>query len=1285
MAEGLTPSLLNLTLEEKRLFGHLFRQADSDNIGVVTGEAAIKFFEKTELDPRILGEIWQIADKENRGLLTPAGFGIVLRLIGHYQAGRDPSPELALRPGPLPRFDNLKNVTHTTKQAHSKPPALEPQSSGSGPIRVPPLTPEKAGQYAALFENSGALGGVLPGEQAKQIFERAGLPNEILGRIWSLADTEQKGALEVTEFVIAMHLLASFKTGQMRSFPINLPQGLYEAASQWVIGKSAPGAAMLPSIPKQLSGSSLTRTSYSPNPPLFSQYTGSSNSWLISPSDLLKFDGIFKSLDKANRGYLTGDEAVPFFCESKLPEDVLAQIWDLADINSAGQLSREEFAVAMYLIRQQRAKRNGRESLPSTLPANLVPPSMRNKTRPSAVATAPHFETSASVLSKSAVEDLFDLDSLSSPTTISRSNIQTGEESAFPTSMREANLQGSFSNSPTQNTSTIPSLAKPFIPSSSFGQSLSKQATGTSKHSSSSIPTIVQPRISSDDLLGDNDPEISKMLTNETAELANLSTQVSTLSNQVQNLQSEKSIVENELTQSTSVKTELDTRLLQLRTLYERESKDIQILQERLSSSRSENQNLLLEMEKLEMTLKSLQNEHNQTVKSLNADQQENLNLKQQIKGLNSEIARLKSELEVSTIDARQQKGLVAINKKQLLTIEAERDGIKSKTELLNLKVKGDSDHFLYDSKVYDPKDSINLTFSTSTTTNPFFRRIETSSENQLSYVENSSIVSHQPDGSFQNLFGTSLGELTTGKQPAQSLEQVSIRTSSLGSIKAPFTRAQSTSENGFKGSSFFSSEKVEFRSLPNKDENPSSSENQQLSSDSPFYTSEKVQNVFPQDHMPAGICKENIPAIKNTDSDSDSTSKTPMNPGKVAARILSDGNQEIIDHSLSASSALVGANSSEVQSSTFHTSNEVRNDSEFSTNDSFGFKTPDRARNVKDDFDSAFASFGSAIKVHNTSRPGPAGGTDVVGFISEFPPIAELGDEDSDSSSEPVGFDDDFATASPVLLKKMSLTPELVADASSSKLAFENKDPAYQELSASPTANSLGLESNSVPKEVVQSSDLVTSKEISTSLSENPEITRRASETTQSGLKISSTPISQTTSLKIHQEDDFDEFDDLEDANEGDINDEFVRISEDNQSVIDDPYPVFDKSLSAKEVENTQQNTLTHDFQLSESKVGITSTPDDKHDWDAIFSGLETNESSLIGLAKTTTVADELRSRTNSQIQTEKALDETDLHDDPILKNLTGMGYQRSEALAALEKFDYDLEKAADFLASHS
>lgn len=88
---------LHLTPEERRYFGQLFSSADTDKLGVVTGETAVKFFEKTRLSSDVLGEIWQIADTENRGLLTPAGFGIVLRLIGYAQAGRQVSTELALK------------------------------------------------------------------------------------------------------------------------------------------------------------------------------------------------------------------------------------------------------------------------------------------------------------------------------------------------------------------------------------------------------------------------------------------------------------------------------------------------------------------------------------------------------------------------------------------------------------------------------------------------------------------------------------------------------------------------------------------------------------------------------------------------------------------------------------------------------------------------------------------------------------------------------------------------------------------------------------------------------------------------------------------------------------------------------------------------------------------------------------------------------------------------------------------------------------------------------------
>lgn len=39
------------------MFGQLFREADSENIGVVTGEVAVTFFEKTRLDPQVLGVV----------------------------------------------------------------------------------------------------------------------------------------------------------------------------------------------------------------------------------------------------------------------------------------------------------------------------------------------------------------------------------------------------------------------------------------------------------------------------------------------------------------------------------------------------------------------------------------------------------------------------------------------------------------------------------------------------------------------------------------------------------------------------------------------------------------------------------------------------------------------------------------------------------------------------------------------------------------------------------------------------------------------------------------------------------------------------------------------------------------------------------------------------------------------------------------------------------------------------------------------------------------------------
>ena len=48
---------LNLTQDERRAYGQLFQQADPEGLGVVTGDVAVKFFEKTGLDSSVLGEV----------------------------------------------------------------------------------------------------------------------------------------------------------------------------------------------------------------------------------------------------------------------------------------------------------------------------------------------------------------------------------------------------------------------------------------------------------------------------------------------------------------------------------------------------------------------------------------------------------------------------------------------------------------------------------------------------------------------------------------------------------------------------------------------------------------------------------------------------------------------------------------------------------------------------------------------------------------------------------------------------------------------------------------------------------------------------------------------------------------------------------------------------------------------------------------------------------------------------------------------------------------------------
>ena len=587
------------------------------------------------------------------------------------------------------------------------------------------------------------------GNQAKQIFERARLPYEILEEIWNLADTQQSGTLRLPEFVVAMHLLASYKSGAMQTLPPILPPGLFDAASRLsqpqspstpTINQRFSDVSRMPSIPRQFSGSSPQRPPSSvgvgaaglSNLPLSAQPTG--NDWAISPKDKAQFDSIFATVDRTNRGYITGDEAVRFFGNSKLPAETLAQIWDLACITSNGQLNKDEFAVAMYLIRQQRGIRDGDHALPATLPPSLIPPSMRHQTASMPQVTGPVFHEASDVPAKSAAEDLFGLDSLSqSP---SETQTTSGLSSSGINKSSPALIREPINISPQQRQSS--SVFKPFVPSSSFGQNMvTSNLTGGSTASSPS-QTRQQPSAASaglDDLLGDNDLEVSRKLMTDTTELANLSNQVGALEKQIHDERSKKSTTEAELLKTASQKRDFESRLSQLRTSYEREVQGVRSLEEQLSGCRDEIKKLLRDIAMIEGSHEDIKNQHRQAVSALEAEQKENAALKEKIRALNSEMDALRPQLESIRSEARQQKGMVAINKKQLATSESERDRLKG-----DIEEASKLPEFLPGSERQVPQRQNSTVVASPTasvmsqSTNPFFRSLSTKpSESTLS------------------------------------------------------------------------------------------------------------------------------------------------------------------------------------------------------------------------------------------------------------------------------------------------------------------------------------------------------------------------------------------------------------------------------------------------------------------------------------------------------------------------------------------------------------------------
>ena len=162
-----------------------------------------------------------------------------------------------------------------------------------------------------------------------------------------MADTQDRGALDSTDFAIGMYFIQGIMSNKISFIPTSLPPGLYHQAGggqehfgpvkshlSGNSGSLSPVASSFPQrtaqnqflqpditgLPSQLKAPAVPAYS-------FTHSNGYAPAWDVSPTEKASSDRLFDSLDSEKRGYIEGEVAVPFMLDSKLPGEILAQIW----------------------------------------------------------------------------------------------------------------------------------------------------------------------------------------------------------------------------------------------------------------------------------------------------------------------------------------------------------------------------------------------------------------------------------------------------------------------------------------------------------------------------------------------------------------------------------------------------------------------------------------------------------------------------------------------------------------------------------------------------------------------------------------------------------------------------------------------------------------------------------------------------------------------------------------------------------------------------------------------
>uniref|UniRef100_A0A8C1NXC5 Epidermal growth factor receptor pathway substrate 15 n=1 Tax=Cyprinus carpio TaxID=7962 RepID=A0A8C1NXC5_CYPCA len=305
--------------------------------GRVGAADAALFLKRSGLTDLILGKV-------------TSQFFVALRLVACAQNGLEVSLKSLNTAVPPPKF-------HDTSS---------PLQFGPVPTDCPwVVKAEEKLKFDAIFDSLSPVGGMLTGDKVKPVLLNSKLPVDVLGRVWELSDIDRDGMLDRDEFAVAMHLV--YRALESEPVPMSLPATLIPPSKRKKLA-TPPVMPLLPSPAQHKErGSAHSGSKTLPAKPTPPQ-------WVVSPAEKAKYDDLFTKTDSDMDGLVSGAEVRDIFLKTGLPSATLARIWELCDIGDIGKLSRDQFALALYLINQKLSK--GVDP-PQTLSLEMIPPSDR--------------------------------------------------------------------------------------------------------------------------------------------------------------------------------------------------------------------------------------------------------------------------------------------------------------------------------------------------------------------------------------------------------------------------------------------------------------------------------------------------------------------------------------------------------------------------------------------------------------------------------------------------------------------------------------------------------------------------------------------------------------------------------------------------------------------------------------------------------------------------------------------------------------------------------------------